>query len=64
MKEQNAPPGPWLSRQDAADRLRVSAATIDRYARLGKLARYFSPGGQARYLTEDVDKLVTKRRPS
>jgi excisionase family DNA binding protein len=53
--------GPWLTRDETARRLRVSAPTIDRYARHGKLPRYFSPGGQARYRVEDIDALTTTR---
>jgi excisionase family DNA binding protein len=51
-------PGPWLTKAEAADRLRVDVRTIDRWVESGHLIRYTTPGGHARFRTEDVDALL------
>lgn len=49
----------WLTREEAAQRLRVSPHTVDRYARDGKLMKHKVAGTQSvRFLAEEVDALV------
>jgi excisionase family DNA binding protein len=49
----------WLTREEAADRLRVSPRTVDRYATEGKLAKHKLAGTQSvRFRAADVDALV------
>jgi len=50
--------GPWLTRAEAARRLRVDVRTIDRWVQGGHLIRYNTPGGHARFKAEDVDRLL------
>lgn len=47
-----------LTTAEVAVRLRVSVATVNRYARENKLRGVALPGGQRRYRTEDVDALL------
>jgi excisionase family DNA binding protein len=53
----------WLTRSEAAERLRVKPRTIDTYARTGKLPRYYLAGSTRapRFRAEDVDALVEQR---
>lgn len=54
-------PGRWLTRAETAERLRVSLATVDRYARSGHLPIYRLPGegdGPRRFWSTDVDALL------
>jgi len=56
----------WLSRTEAAELLRVSPVTVDRYARQEQgsplhLPRYRSAVGRFRYRVEDVRDLITRR---
>jgi excisionase family DNA binding protein len=44
-----------LTRQETADRLRVTAITLDRYVRLGFI-RSFKVGKHVRFLPRDVDR--------
>lgn len=48
-----------LTTVEVAERLRVSVATVNRYAREGDLIAITLPGGQRRYRLEDVDRLLT-----
>lgn len=49
----------WLTREEAAERLRVSPRTLDRYAREEKIAKYKVAGTQSvRYRADEVDALV------
>ena len=48
----------WITRPEAAAILRVSTSTIDRYARLGALAKYRTPGRGTRYLRSEVEGLI------
>lgn len=55
-------PGPWLTRREAADRMRVSATTIDRYARDGVLtAHRASAYAHARYSAQEIDAVLSGR---
>lgn len=47
-----------LTTAEVAARLRVSVATVNRYARDGSLAAIVLPGKQRRYRLEDVDALL------
>jgi excisionase family DNA binding protein len=47
-----------LKTSEVAERLRVSVATVNRYARIGALEAVALPGGQRRYRAEDVDALL------
>ena len=53
-----------LTTSEVADRLRVSVATVNRYAREGDLAAIQLPGGQRRYRSEDVDALLAPPEPT
>lgn len=48
-----------LTTAEVAERLRVSVATVNRYAREGALAAIVLPGKQRRYRVEDVDALLS-----
>jgi excisionase family DNA binding protein len=52
----------WLTRTQAAERLRVNVRTVDRWVQRGMLARYETPSGRARFKAEDVDMLARPRR--
>jgi excisionase family DNA binding protein len=54
---------PLLTTSEVADALRVSVATVNRYARCGDLPAIVLPGGQRRYRAEDVDKLLAPTEP-
>lgn len=52
-------PTKWLTREEAADRLRVSKHTVDRYAREGRLTKFKVGDLQSvRFDMNQVDKLV------
>lgn len=49
----------YFTRDEAADYMRVSVVTIDRFAREGKLTRHYLAGTRSvRFLKEDLDALV------
>lgn len=49
----------WLTREEAAERLRVNPRTLDRYARDNKLTKHKVAGTQSvRYRADEVDALV------
>ncbi len=49
----------WLTREEAAARLRVSPHTLDRYARDNKVTKHKLAGTQSvRYRADEVDALV------
>jgi len=65
-----APPDPvpeYLTRQEAADLLRVDVQTIDRLARSGRLMRYRvdtgSPRSRTLFRTDEVRGLVKAEPP-
>lgn len=47
-----------LTTAEVAERLRVSVATVNRYARDGALPAVTLPGGQRRYRVTDVERLL------
>lgn len=50
---------PWLTRAEAAERLRVSPKTIDRWTREGRLTKHKVGDLQSvRFAAAEVDKLV------
>ena len=53
----------WLTRTEAAERLRVNPRTIDAWARSGRLPRYYLAGSTRapRFRVEDVDALAEVR---
>jgi excisionase family DNA binding protein len=51
----------WLTRAEAAARLRVSPRTIDRYAQLGYITRLKTPTGLVRFREHDVEALIQER---
>jgi excisionase family DNA binding protein len=58
----NEPGDPdWITRSEAAAIIRVSLATIDRYAREGKIRRFRTPGGTPRYSRAEVIGLIVDR---
>lgn len=49
----------WLTRVEAAAYARVSLATLDRWAREGKIQRHRTPGRRGvRYAKSDVDNAM------
>lgn len=63
----DVPPIPeddWITRPEAAVILRVSVATIDRYARSGALTRFRTPGGGTRFGRTEVEGLIRPERAS
>jgi excisionase family DNA binding protein len=49
----------WLTRQEAAERLRVSPHTVDRWTREGRLTKYKVADLQSvRFDADQVDELV------
>ena len=54
---------PWKTRLEAAQYARTDVRTIDRWARDGKLRKYFVEGTRSvRYRTEDLDQLMIPER--
>jgi excisionase family DNA binding protein len=51
----------WLTRREAAERARVSVATVDRAIKRGQLLRAGRPGGLVRIRVEWVDDWLTRR---
>ena len=49
-----------LTKREAAEWLRVSTRTIERYVATGVLPQRSTPGGHGRYLAADVDRLLEK----
>lgn len=47
-----------LTTAEVARRLRVSVATVNRYARVGLLRAITLPGGQRRYEAADIEALA------
>jgi excisionase family DNA binding protein len=55
----------YMTREEAAEYLKVSAATLDRYVRQGKLRRLRLAGTRtARFKKGDLDALVEPDQPS
>lgn len=51
----------WFTRLEAAAYARVSLATLDRWARDGKIVRHKTPGGRAvRYTKTDLDNAMVR----
>lgn len=51
--------GPWYTRDEAAEYLRVRPRTVDRMVREGKLTRYrFSHGDRPRFRVADVRAMI------
>lgn len=49
----------WMTRKEAAEYLRVSLPTIDRYAASGRLTKHTVPGGRAvRFKVTELDALL------
>lgn len=53
-----------LTTVEVSRRLRVSVATVNRYAREGLLRAVVLPGGQRRFHPEDIDRLLTPVEPT
>ncbi|TBR17416.1 MAG: helix-turn-helix domain-containing protein [Chitinophagaceae bacterium] len=48
----------WLTKAEAAERLGVHPATLDRWRREGRITRYTTPGVQnARFRLSEIDAL-------
>lgn len=57
-------PTQWLTRQEAADYLRVTTATLDRWVREKKLPRYrVANKASARFRAVDLDAIVRPEHP-
>jgi excisionase family DNA binding protein len=52
------PPADWLSRTDVARLFQVSASTVTRWAREGKVPARRTPGGHYRYPAAEVRRLA------
>lgn len=52
----------WLTKTEAAQRLRVSGKTIQRLAKSGKLPAYRQGRGLLRFRREDVDAVLVQVR--
>lgn len=48
----------YLTRDEAAQLLRVSVSTVDRYAAAGKLPKLSTPGGSPRFARVDIDLML------
>ena len=54
-----AAPSPWMTRQEAADYLRVEPRTLDRIVREGKLTRFrMTHGDSPRFRRAEVMRLI------
>jgi diguanylate cyclase (GGDEF)-like protein/excisionase family DNA binding protein len=53
----------WVRVQQAADLLAVSASTVRRWATDGKIACQRTPGGQRRFLADDLEQLLREGGP-
>lgn len=49
----------WFTRAEAAAYARVSLATLDRWARDGKITRHRTPGRGVRFTQTDIDAAMT-----
>lgn len=49
-----------LKRQEVADVLRISLATLDDWARDGKITAVRLPSGHRRYRRADLERLITE----
>ncbi len=51
---------PWLTREEAAAYARVTAGTVDRWARDGKITKYRVTGTRSvRFLRTEIDACMT-----
>jgi excisionase family DNA binding protein len=50
-----------LTQAEAADLLRVSPRTFQRYVAAGRVTALRTPGGQPRFRREDVEALLTEQ---
>lgn len=50
----------WFTRAEAAAYARVSLATLDRWARDGKVTRHRTPGRGIRFTKDDLDNAMTR----
>lgn len=59
MSELDQGGSPWMTRDEAASFARVSSATLDRWVREGRLARYKIAGTQSvRFARSEITALV------
>ena len=56
-------PGEWLSRTEVARLFQVSASTVTRWAREGKVPAKRTPGGHYRYPAAEVRRLAGTSGP-
>lgn len=56
-------PGDWLSRTEVARLFQVSASTVTRWAREGKVPAKRTPGGHYRYPAAEVRRLAGTSGP-
>lgn len=52
----------WMTKAEAAERLRLSTRTIDRLAKAGRLPSYRQGTDIRRFKTVDVDALMQRER--
>jgi len=58
IKEETKTGSPWLTFQEAADRLKLTKRTLQNYASRGRIQAYRSEMGTKRFRIEDVDNFL------
>lgn len=53
----------WLTRQQAADRLKITTRTLNRWVQLGRCPVHRTPGGRPRFRADQLDALLTQDPP-
>lgn len=53
----------WLTRQQAADRLKITPRTLSRWVESGRCPVHRTPGGRPRFRSDEVDALLTSDPP-
>jgi len=56
--DESKSPSQWLRLSEARDALRVSEDTVRRWANAGHIRTVRTPGGQRRFLREDVEAIA------
>lgn len=51
----------WLTRREAAARLRITERTLERYQKKGLIRPYLLPGGERRWKPAELDALLHPR---
>lgn len=54
----------WLTRQQAADHLKISPRTLSRWVEHGRCPVHHTPGGRPRFLRDELDAVITSDPPT